>query len=141
MPAPAIHPAAEKRILNERYPNLITLRKKGKAKCRRHDSNDRESTLVQIDGISDYVWIGSKRTAPQIFAENDHGWSAGFAVLRQETASRERLPAEEREKLRRDDRCVHDGRLAAGRQRKLVFLTSRHLAEDAVAFAQSGKIQ
>ena len=85
--------------------------------------------------------IGSKRAAPQALAEHDHRRRAGLAVVRAQRAARKRLLAEEREELRGHDRRVHDGGLAAGRQRQLVLLSSRHLAEDAGLLAQLGEVR
>jgi hypothetical protein len=93
MTSSSFHPTAEERVLNERDPELLTLCEKRKTKCRRHDSNDRERTLVQVNRASDYVWICRKRAPPQIFAEYDDGWSAGFAVFGKKRSAREGLLA------------------------------------------------
>ena len=97
--------------------------------------------LSRADGASDDAGIGSERASPQALAEHDDGWRAGVAVLGAQRAPDESPLAEEREELRGHDRRVDDGRLAPGRQRQLVLLDSRQLAEGAGLLAQLGEVR
>jgi hypothetical protein len=119
---------------------LLAFGQNRKAKHRRHNADDGERAFVQIDRASDDLGVRTKRTPPQVFAEYHGRWRARLAVVRVERASQDRPLAEDREKLRRHDRGVDDRRLAAARQRELVLLAARHVAEDTILLAKLREI-
>src|ERR1700722_10589690 len=132
MSAPARHPAAEKRILRQRDPQILLGVEDRNAKVRRHDYNHREWTLVEHDRTSDDFWIGCERAAPQVFADDYNGRSAFLAVVGEKNPSRERLHVEKRKIFGSDDRSVDYRRRAAARERKLVSLNARHFSESMI---------
>src|SRR5579885_1871225 len=82
---------AEERILGERNPDLLAFGEERHAEIRGHDADDREGTLIEVDGSSDDAGIGAKALAPERLAEDDHGSGAFVAVLGKERAPGERL--------------------------------------------------
>ena len=141
MASSSLHPAAEKWVLHEWDPQLLTFREFGKAKRRRHDSNYCVGSLVQVNRASDDVWICSQQTPPQIFAQYDDRRRTGFAVVRKEHAPRKRLLAENREEFWSDDRSVYDRRLSSARQSELMVLTTRHGTKNVILPAQFHKVR
>src|SRR6266700_2994047 len=90
------------------------------AKGGRYDSNYGERTFVQVNRSSGDLGICAEPTPPQIFAHESHGRSTLLAVLGGKDASRQWLNIQKYKELRSHDGRVHNGRLAASRQRELV---------------------
>ena len=118
--------------MNQRDPDLRLTVNKRRAKARGHDSNDGEWTLVENNRASEDLRVCSQGPAPQILAHDYDGRSAALAVLRKKNAALERLHVENRKVLRGHDAGVHLGRLAASRERELVKINCRELAENMI---------
>ena len=126
MAAAALGPAAEQRILRERDPQLLALRKRRKTEGRRHDADDGERTLIQGDRGADDPRIRAERARHSALAQ-DHD---RCGARRPSSASSTRptsgcSPNSEKNSGVTTDVSTTDGLAVAG-QRQLMMLRAGH---------------
>src|SRR6185437_12503910 len=96
------HPRAEKRIVHQRNPNFVRAHEHdGKMEARGHDADDGEGAFIELDGLTEQIWVGTEAAAPKSFAEDHYGGGTLFVVARQESSAGERLGLHHGKKFRR----------------------------------------
>src|SRR5262245_41652743 len=100
VPAPG-NPAAKKRILDHRNPDLLVVSEYRDTEIGGHDADNGERPLVQRYGTADQVLGSAEPGTPQTFADNDHRSRALLFIVGKQITSRKRPHAEKRKDFRR----------------------------------------
>src|SRR5205807_5237553 len=110
------------------------LRKLWKLKARLHHANDRIGMIIEGNLLSDYRWIGTEGSAPQIIAKNNHVTVAWLVFFGGQHPSQHRAFAEYGEKIRRNRRRYQGSRFTFAGQVKVFVAKNRHVFKDVVLF-------
>ena len=111
-------PAAEQRVLDKGYPDLVRLVEERCPETARHNANDSEGTLIERYRGARNSRVGSETAAPELFAQNRHRRRAAFAVFWKQRAAQQRLRGKKRKELRRNCQGAYIGRLSVSSERE-----------------------
>ncbi len=100
----------------------------------RHDADDGEGALVEIDGGTDQVGVGGEAGGEEVRSEDDDGGGAGFVVGGEEGAAEGGGDAEDGEEVRGDVADADGDGFAAAGEGEFVADGGGDVGEDAVLF-------
>jgi hypothetical protein len=106
-------PAAEQRILYQRYPDLVGLVGEWSAEAGAHHPGDGEGTLIEGNRLARNFLVGAETGAPQVFADDGNRRRAAPAFLGEQSATDQRDRPKQRKEFRGHRHGAHIGRLSA----------------------------